>query len=90
MRTPKVVSSVIKQLETEFAKEAPLTVTQGKIHEFLGKTLDFNIKGKVQIKMIDYIESMLKDLPPDMDREAATPVSNHLLNTEDLKVLDKD
>ena len=54
-------------------------------------TLDFNIDGKVQIKMVDYIEEMLKELPPDMDGEAATPAPNHLfeVNTKDAKMLSK-
>jgi hypothetical protein len=30
---PKVVTSVIKQLEAEFGKEAPLTITRGKTHD---------------------------------------------------------
>ena len=88
---PDVVTSVIKLLESEFAKEAPLTVTRGRVHDYLGMTLDFSIDGKAQIKMIDYIENMLKELPPEMDGEAATPAPNHLfeVNTETAKLLDK-
>jgi hypothetical protein len=70
---PKVVTSVIKQLEAEFGKEAPLTITRGKTHDYLGMTLDYSIDGKVQIKMIDYIDNMVSDLPADMDGESATP-----------------
>jgi len=53
--------------------EAPLTVTRGKVHRYLGMTLDYNIDGKVQIKMIDYIDGMLASLPESMDGELATP-----------------
>jgi hypothetical protein len=34
---PEVVSDIIKQLEGEFAKEAPLTINRGKSHDYLGK-----------------------------------------------------
>jgi Reverse transcriptase (RNA-dependent DNA polymerase) len=88
---PAVVSSVIKHLELEFAKEAPLTILSRKIHEYLGMTLDFSIDGKAQIRMVDYIENMLKELPPDMDGKAATPAPNHLfeVNVENPETLDK-
>ena len=51
----KVVDAVINQLKQEFGKEAPLTIHQGKIHDYLGMTLDYSFPGKVQIKMEDYI-----------------------------------
>jgi len=41
-------------------------------------TLDYNIDGKVQVKIIDYIECMLVSPPESMDGESATPVDNHL------------
>ena len=88
---PNVVTDIIKQLEGEFAKEAPLSITRGKVHDYLGMTPDFTIDGKVQIKMIDYIENMLEELPADMDGEAATPAPSHLfeVNENDPKMLDK-
>ena len=45
----KVVDRIIKMLEAEFGKEAPLTIRRGKIHDYLGMTLYFSIDGKVQI-----------------------------------------
>jgi len=41
-------------------------------------TLDYNIDGKVQIKMIEYIDDMLTSLPKNMDGESATPAGNNL------------
>ena len=89
---PEVVTSVIKLLEVEFAKDAPLTIMRGKVHEYLGMTLDYNINGKVQVKMFDYIENMLKELPEDMDGESATPAANHLfeVNADNPEVLSKE
>ena len=39
----KVVTKVIDLLKKEFGKEAPLTVTRGKIHEYLGIKIDYSI-----------------------------------------------
>jgi hypothetical protein len=36
-----------EQLSEEFGKEAPLTITRGKVHEYLGMQLDFTTPGKV-------------------------------------------
>ena len=38
---PEVVSNIISKLNERYGKEAPLTETRGKIHEYLGMTLDF-------------------------------------------------
>jgi hypothetical protein len=72
------VTSVINQLLDEFGKEASLTVNRGKTHEYLGMTLDYTLPGKVQIQMIDYIDTMLSELDKDMAGESATPAPNHL------------
>ena len=52
--------------------------TRGKIHEYLGMTIDFSIAGKVKITMYDYIDEMISELPTEMIGESATPVFNHL------------
>jgi hypothetical protein len=82
---PSVVTEVIKQLEDEFGKEASLTVTRGKKHDYLGMTIDYSTPGKVKIGMVDYIDKMLAELPEDMSGESVTPAPNHLfqVNMED-------
>jgi Reverse transcriptase (RNA-dependent DNA polymerase) len=75
---PAVVTEVIRLLSEEFGKEAPLTVTRGKVHDYLGMRIDYSTPGKVKITMIDYIDGMLDELPSWMDGEAATPAGNHL------------
>ena len=74
----RVVDRIIKMLEAEFGKEAPLTICRGKIHDYLGMTLDFSIDGKVQISMEDYIRAMLAELPEDMAGMATAPAAEHL------------
>jgi hypothetical protein len=88
---PTVVTDITEQLQIKFGKEAPLSVMRGQTHDYLGMTLDYNISGKVQIKMIDYIENMLAKLPTDMDGESVTPAPNHLfeVNSESPEMLNK-
>ena len=78
-----VVDGIIKMLEEEFGKEAPLTILQRKMHNYLGMTLDFSIDGKVQISMEEYIRNMLRELPEDMDGMATTPATEHLFKVNE-------
>jgi hypothetical protein len=87
---PKVNDRILGLLNGKYGKEAPLTVTQGKIHEYLGMTIDYSIPGKVQITMIPYIQGMLDELPPKMAGESATPAASHLFQVnEDAEKLDE-
>ena len=76
---PDVVSTVIEMLKQEFGKEAPLSITRGKVHDYLVMVLDFSDPGKVKITMPDYVEGVLDELPADMDGTATTPAAEHLL-----------
>ena len=50
------MSNIITNLQCEFGKEPPLTVTWGKVHIYLGMTIDFSNPVKVTFTMINYIE----------------------------------
>ena len=54
-------------------------------------TLDFSEKGRVVVKMSNYVKNMLNDAPPSLDGKAATPSAGHLfkVNEENPKLLDK-
>ena len=60
-----------------------LTVRRGKIHNYLGMTLDFLSKGKFIINMDAYLDEVLGDLPKDMDGMVSTPAADHLFKTRD-------
>jgi hypothetical protein len=47
----EIVTAIIGKLSGIFGIEAKLTVHRGKVHEYLGMTIDFEDKGKVIIKM---------------------------------------
>jgi len=65
-----LVSEIINLLEKEFGKEAPLTMNHGKVHQYLGMTIDFSTPGKVIFSMFDYVQNMLDALPVDMSGKA--------------------
>ena len=88
---PAVVADVISKLELKYGKEAPLVVTTGVRHDYLGMTLDYSTPGQCKIWMEDYILDMLEDLPIDMQGHAATPAAHHLFNVGDnVELLDAD
>jgi Reverse transcriptase (RNA-dependent DNA polymerase) len=89
---PDIVSSEISKLSTVFGKEAPLTVYCGKIHEYLGMTINFSDNGKVMIKMMDYIVKLLAECPEDMAGLANPPGGNHLfqINNQNPEYLSQD
>jgi hypothetical protein len=88
----KVVDNFIADLDSEFGKETPLSKSRGKVHDYLGMTLDFSVPGQVTITMIDYIKMICMDLPKGMIGTAATPAANHLFRVDDENAapLDKD
>ena len=82
----------IGMMEEEFGQETPLTIARGPIHEYLGMTLDFTEKGRVVVKMSNYIKNMLMDALASIDGHAAAPAATHLfkINTDNPKLLCKE
>ena len=82
-------------LELEFGKQAPLTVTQGSVHEYLGMMVNFSMPGMVKFSMQDYIQGIIDECPKDLQSGAATSLAaNHLFqvnpNAEKLNQQDAD
>jgi hypothetical protein len=78
-----VVDGLLGRLNEKYGKEDPLTVTRGKIHEYLGMTIDFTITGMVSIRMDDYVEGILDEAREDMEGVAATPAADHLFQVNE-------
>ena len=54
-------------------------------------TIDYSVKGKVQIKMLDYVDKLLAEAPDCFGGEWATPAGEHLFQVNpDCTPLDKD
>ena len=68
-------------LSNKFGKVNEMTVKRGKIHEYLGMTLDFSEESKFIVNTEEYIDKILIGLPEDMNGVVTTPASDHLFKT---------
>ena len=85
----QVLDNFIKQLNGVFGVQKPLAESIGRIHEYLGMTIDYSEKSKVKFTMYDYLEDILSEAPSDMDGEAVTAAKDRLFTvTEDATKLD--
>ena len=89
----EVVGDIIKHFEKKYGKESPLSVTRGRVHEYLGMTIDYTTPGVVSFIMKDYVTDIINEKAKDMDdRVATTPAASHLYqtNNEATKLNDHD
>jgi hypothetical protein len=77
---PKVTGDIVELLQEKYGtNDAPVTVSHGKVHEYLGMTLDYSQAGKVIISMDQYVKELLEDLPDDFDTGiTTTPAGTYL------------
>jgi hypothetical protein len=80
---PNAQTTIIGLIDEELGKENPITVTQGKVHDCLGMTLDHTVKGKAQVKMIDSVAKMVDGLPEEFDGEATTPAGDDIFKIDE-------
>ena len=79
-----VLESILKRIEAHFGKEAPLTVTQGPVHEYLGMKIDFSRPGTVQFHMKAFIDDLIAETPPELLKGmAASPGGQHLFTVNE-------
>ena len=84
-KNPNIVTLYIRKLEKEYAKRDSLTVMRGKVHEYLGMTIDFRIKLQVAFTQYDNIKKLFNDLPEDMKTGGLkhTAAPEYLFKTKD-------
>jgi hypothetical protein len=63
-RKTKVMDRMIEHLRQEYERifedgSGAMTVSRGKVHKYLGMTLDYTVRGQVKITMFDYIEEII-------------------------------
>ena len=73
-------SSVLADTEVEYGNIEKITITRGKVHKYLGMTIDYSSPGKVIFSMVEYIGKMLYDIPEDMKGVSATLAAHQLLD----------
>ena len=96
-RDEEVVTNIIEELNKRFGDIMPLSVSRGKVHDYLGMTFDYTTKGKLMITMYDYIDGIIKNADQIYKdgSGSATPASDHLyeirdVDSEDYKPLSED
>jgi hypothetical protein len=93
---PKAVTTILNLLDAQYGQEivggkpAPLTITRGKIHDYLGMTLDYSEPGVDKINMVDYLKKILDEMPENMDGTATSPAADQLFKiTEGIEPVNK-
>ena len=60
---PVIFSNILADIDAEYGKIEKMTIMRGKIHKYLGMTIDYYSPGKVIFYMVEYIRKMLDDIP---------------------------
>ena len=60
-----------------------ITATRGKIHKYLGMTIDFSDMNKVMFTIYNYIYKLINELPNNMKGMSATPASTNVFDIND-------
>jgi hypothetical protein len=73
-RKSKVMDQMVEWLWQEYESifedgSGQMTVSRGKVHTYLGMTLDYTVRGQVKITMIDYVDEILTAF----DKQAPDP-----------------
>ena len=76
---PQVVDSVLGLIESKFGK---MTVSRGKMHNFVGMDLEFKENGTVEILMKEYIKECIEVFGERM-RRVTTPAKSSLFEIKD-------
>jgi hypothetical protein len=63
-RKKKVMDTMIEYLSQEYERifedgTGAMTVSRGKIHKYLGMTLDYTVHGRVKVTMFEYVDEIL-------------------------------
>ena len=76
----KVNDRIIEWLHQEYESifedgSGKMTVSRGKVHMYLGMTLDYTVHGQVKISMFDYVEEILTTFNKVEHNRAGTRIS---------------
>ena len=85
-----VVTRMISWLKSTYERifedgSGAMKVSRGKVHDYLGMTLDFTSTGRLSITMIPYVKDMLtlfSTFDPS-EKTAKTPAAEHLFDIND-------
>jgi len=84
VQAPKHNDKFAEWLNTKYGKHGKVKVTRGKVHDYLGMTLDFSKAGEVAIDMCDYVASMIDDSSFQIgSKTAPTPAAEDLFSVDE-------
>jgi hypothetical protein len=87
----QVLEDIADKLNAKYGQQTPIVIHRGKIHDYLGMTIDYSEDGKVKFSMPDYVEGILDEAPSEMDGVAMTPAGPSLFTVKaDADILDED
>jgi hypothetical protein len=71
-----------KWLNKKYGKHRKVTVTCGKVNNYLGMELDYQKQGEVKINMTKYVDNMINELPVKLGKKDAAkmPAADSLFN----------
>ena len=78
---PAIISSILADIDAEYGKISKINIMRGKLHKYLGMTIDYSSPGKIIFSMISYIGKMLDCIPKYMKGGSVTPDSQYLLDS---------
>ena len=84
---PSVVTMIINKLKDAYTGNSSikdeLTITQGKVRDYLGIPISYETVGEVHITMYDYLSKLTARLSEDMIGYKKTPAADYLFKTND-------
>jgi Reverse transcriptase (RNA-dependent DNA polymerase) len=86
-RDAKVVSYFVEWIKQMYGKISEVKVKRGKVHDYLGMKLHYDVQGQVSIDMIDYVQNMLEGFPQNqIEKASKTPWNDNLFKVESKSV----
>ena len=86
----RVVTRMARWLKSQYERlfedgSGAMKISRGKVHEYLGMTLDYSTPGEVKITMIPYVKEMVKlfEQYDPTEKTATTPAADHLFQVRD-------
>jgi hypothetical protein len=72
----KEITQMITWLKSIYGDD--MRVSRGRVHDYLGMTLDFTKKGEVKVTMFDYLRGVINDFPEEITGTAMSPTTTNL------------
>ena len=89
-KEPKTVTRMVTWLRRTYERmfddgSGAMKICRGKLHEYLGMTLDYRVKGQVTFSMIPYIKEIIELFSKydDSTSIASTPAAEHIFKVDE-------